>query len=352
MVFEGADGRYLPLYEGKFTHHFDSRFATYENATQAQINKGTLPRFDTEAHQDPAKLPLPRHWVAEEHVDDRLAADLKKQRQEWRHNWLLGWRDVCRASDERTVIPSVLPRTAVGHTAPLMQPKSLEAPLFALIANLSSYVLDFAARQKVQGAHLTYTYLEQLPVLAPDAYDRSAQWINGESAAPWIRPRVLELTYSAYEMSPWAEYLGDDGAPFIWDEDRRFLIRAELDAAFFHLYGIKRADVDLVLDSFRAFRNKKPELFQQTKDEIIRVYEAMAEGKPFTHPALTPPPGQGPRHAPGTSPLTRKTPPPGPKRPPQPRSTGKKKSGGGQLGGGLFNLAEIDAEVQLDLFDE
>ena len=29
-----------------------------------------------------------------------------------------------------------------------------------------------------------------------------------------------------------------DGAPFVWDEERRFKIRAELDAAFFHLYGV------------------------------------------------------------------------------------------------------------------
>ncbi|WHM39400.1 hypothetical protein [Streptomyces sp. BPTC-684] len=105
-------------------------------------------------------------------------------------------------------------------------------------------------------------------------------------------------------MAPWAKYLGDDGPPFVWDEERRFLIRAELDAAYFHLYGIERTDVDLVLDSFRAFKNKKPELFEDTKKEIVRVYEAMAEGRPFTHESLTLPPAKGHRHPPGTSPLT------------------------------------------------
>ena len=35
----------LPLYEAKMINHFDSRFSTYDGATQAQMNKGTLPRL-------------------------------------------------------------------------------------------------------------------------------------------------------------------------------------------------------------------------------------------------------------------------------------------------------------------
>ncbi|MFJ6502950.1 Eco57I restriction-modification methylase domain-containing protein [Streptomyces sp. NPDC091879] len=351
-VIVSDDVRYLPLYEGKFLHQFDSRFATYESATQAQINKGTLPRLDEEAHRDPTALPLPRHWLTENEVEERLAEDRTIPRKAWPHGWLTGWRDVCRASDERTVIPSVLPRTAVGHTQPLMLPLSTDEPLYALLANLSAFVLDFAARQKMQGAHLTYTYLEQLPVLAPAVYDLSAPWTHDTLLADWIRPRVLELTYTSYEMAPWAKYLGDDGPPFVWDEERRFLIRAELDAAYFHLYGIERADVDLVLDSFRAFKNKKPELFEDTKKEIVRVYEAMAEGRPFTHESLTPPPAKGPRHPPGTSPLTRVTPAGGPpKRPAGPvKNKRRGKSAPDQLGGGLFGLDEVEGvDVQLDL---
>ncbi|WP_405886441.1 SAM-dependent DNA methyltransferase [Streptomyces longwoodensis] len=354
-VFAKGDERYLPLYEGKFLHLFDSRFATYENATQAQINKGTLPRLALEAHSDPTTLPLPRHWVAEGEVEAGLAEDHSRLRKAWPYNWLMGWRDVCRASDERTVIASVLPRTAVGHTQPLVLPASADRPLYAFLANLSAYALDFAARQKVQGAHLTYTYLEQLPILPPATYDLSAPWTQDAPLAEWIRPRVLELTYTSYEMAPWAKYLGDDGPPFVWDERRRFLMRAELDAAYFHLYGIERADVDLVLDSFRAFKNKQPAVFQETKDEIVRVYEAMAEERPFTHPSLTPPPAQGPRHPPGTSPLTRVIPAGGPPKHPTASAAKKKrrsKSAPDQLGGGLFGLEELEGgDVQLDMLN-
>ncbi|WP_063839385.1 Eco57I restriction-modification methylase domain-containing protein [Streptomyces sp. NRRL S-4] len=344
-VFTKDSERYLPLYEGKFAHHYDARFATYANATQAQINKGTLPRLDTEAHQDPTALPLPRHWVNEAEVDARLAEDLANQRKEWPHDWLLGWRDVCRASDERTVIASVLPRTAVGHKLPLMFP---ERTPDLLLANLSSMVLDFSAKQKYAGASLAYFTYEQLPVLAPGEYTKPVTWLGGQSPEPWIRARVLELTSTSYEMGPWAAHLGDEGAPFIWDEDRRFLMRAELDAAYFHLYGIERRDLDLVLDSFRAFRNKKPELFQRTKDEIIRIYEAMATG-PYVTP-LTPPPGQGRRHEPGTSPLTRVAPPTPPVRPAPARKSSKPVTEG-HVGGALFGLDEVEGvDIQLDIF--
>ncbi|MFB7091388.1 hypothetical protein ACFCZF_39540, partial [Streptomyces sp. NPDC056296] len=350
-VFVREEERALPLYEGKFAHHFDGRFATYENATQAQVNKGTLPRFDVEAHQNPAKVPVPRYWILEEQVDDRLAGEPMQPETEWRHDWLMGWRDVCRASDERTVIASVLPRTAVGHTTPLLLPLRQDLPLVGLLANLSAFVLDFAARQKISGAHLTYTYLEQLPILSPDVYTRQAPWLSGRTLGSWVRERVLEITYTSYEMSPFARHLGDENPPFVWNEDRRFEIRAELDAAYFHLYGLPEADIDLVLDSFRAFRNRSPDLFKRTRDRIITIYREMEEaaesGDAYVNPAMTPPPGRGPRHAPGRSPLTRpeRT---TPKPPPAPEPAGARApSDEPDAGGGLFSVAEVGVDEQL-----
>lgn len=348
-VFTRGDRRALPLYEAKLVHQYDSRFSTYEGATEAQVRMNTLPRVTTQGHQDPRRLPLPRHWVDEALVEEWMAPAPGKPGVKWPHDWLLGWRDVAPSANQRTVIASVLPRTAVGHTEPLLVPMDLELPVHVLLANLSAMALDFAARQKIQGSHVTYTYLEQLPVLAPDKYAKPVTWLGDELPEPWIRSRVLELTYTSDEMGPWAEYLNDEGAPFIWDEERRFLMRAELDAAYFHLYGIERKDIDLVLDSFRAFRNKKPELFQRTKDAIIRIYEAMASGVPYVTP-LTPPPGQGPRHGRGSSPLTREPRlKPEPPAPTVPKSR-KAPQGDQRLQEGIFGLGEIEGEVQLDLF--
>jgi hypothetical protein len=85
----------------------------------------------------------------------------------------------------------------------------------------------------------------------------------------------------------------------VWDEERRFKIRAELDAAFFHLYGIAREDVDYIMDSFGAFRRNDPERFARRKALILEIYDAMAAametGEPY-RTILDPPPGHGPRH--------------------------------------------------------
>jgi hypothetical protein len=55
----------------------------------------------------------------------------------------MGWRDIARNHDVRTVIATVLPRVAVGHTAPLFfvnNPPSLSA---VLLANFLSFTIDY-----------------------------------------------------------------------------------------------------------------------------------------------------------------------------------------------------------------
>ena len=290
-VFVRGGKRMLPLYEAKMIHHFDSRFATYEGASEAQLNQSTLPRLTPGQHDNPDCAILPRYWVDEAKVNERLA------RRGWDKGWLLGWRDITTAANERTIICSILPRTAVGHTLPLIL--STSQRFGCLYANLASLVLDYVARQKMAGTHLTYGYVTQWPVLTPTTYEEHTPWLTERSLRSWIEPRVLELSYTAHDLASFAADLGDDGPPYRWDEKRRFEMRAELDAAFFHLYGIERDDMDYIMDTFRAFQNNDRARFDRTRELIFQVYDAMAEamrtGKPY-QTILDPPPGSGPRH--------------------------------------------------------
>ena len=94
---------------------------------------------------------------------------------------------------------------------------------------------------------------------------------------------------------------GPGSRPARWDEERRRLIRAELDAAFFHLYGLERDEVEHAMDSFGVLRaNEQSELGEFcTRRLILGCYDAMAEairtGEPY-QTILDPPPGRGPRH--------------------------------------------------------
>ncbi|MBB4906996.1 Eco57I restriction-modification methylase domain-containing protein [Actinophytocola algeriensis] len=289
-IFARGDERMFPLVEAKMIHILDHRFSTYEHATDAQVNKGTLPRVDAERKFDPNFAVVPRYWVAEGEADGRLA------RKGWDKDWLLGWRDICRSSDERTCIASIVPRTAIAGTFNLMLPVGRIAGLYA---NLTSLCLDYIVRQKVAGSHLNPAYFKQLPIFVPSYYNGNCLWSSNEILHQWVGVRIVELTYGSYDVVGFARDHGDEGPPFRWDEERRFWLRAELDAAYFHLYGVPRDDVDYIMDTFRAFRNNDPDRFARTKQAILDIYDDMAKavetGEPY-QTRLDPPPGHGPRH--------------------------------------------------------
>ncbi len=286
-AFVRATSRMLPLYEAKMMHNFDNRYATYAEATREQLNKGTLPKLDANQHDEPDALPWPRYWVAESEVDKALA-------NRWEHRWLLGWRDIGGSVNERTMIGTVIPRTAVGHKLPLALP--ILNPTAGLHANLSALALDYCARQKLSGASIIFSAVKQLPVLPPRAYDGPVPWEPKRTLAEWVTERVLELSYTAWDLQPYARDLGDDGPPFRWDEARRAQLRAELDAAYLHLYGLDRGEAEHVLDSFFVLRKNEERQHGEfrTRRLALAAYDAMASGE-FRSP-LDPPPGHGPRH--------------------------------------------------------
>jgi len=290
-IFVGRDGRYLPLIEAKMVHHFDHRYGDYSDRAAEKEGTDTrnLPDVPVSRLADPAYQLSPRYWVSEAEVAQRLSG-------RWTRGWLLGWRDICRSVLERTVVAALMPLAAVGHTTPLMMFDRMDGPrAAALYANLCSFPLDYATRQKLGGTHLTYGYLKQLPIFGPEAYDGAASWAPATSLRAWILPRVIELTYTAWDLEPFAKDVGYDGPPFRWDPERRFLLRAELDAAFFHLYGTSRDDADYIMETFPIVRknDEKAHGEYRTKRVILEIFDAMAEasrtGTPY-QTRLDPPP--------------------------------------------------------------
>lgn len=285
--FTGKPGEHLPLIEAKMVHHFDHRFGDYADKPAGSLDT-QLPDVPDERLARPDYCPMPRYWVAAPEVDDRL-------RDRWRRGWFLGWRDICRSTDERTVIASLIPRASVGNKFPLLHPDQQPRLVASLYACLCSLPLDYAARQKVGGTTLNYFIGKQFPVFGPTTYASATPWQPGASHCDWLLPRVLELTHTAWDLAPFAHDVGYDGPPFRWDPARRFLLRCELDAAFFHLYGIVRDDVDYIMETFPIVRknDEKEHGEYRTKRVILEIYDAMAEaartGKPY-ETRLDPPP--------------------------------------------------------------
>jgi hypothetical protein len=285
--FVGSSETYLPLVEAKMVHQFDHRYGDYADRP-AGSQDTQLPDVPEARLNDPHYEPIARYWVSEHEVETRM-------RDDWKRRWLIGWRDICRSTDHRTVIASLIPRVAVGHKFPLAMPASEPRLLACLYACLCSFALDYAARQKVGGTSLTYFVVKQLPVLPPCTFAGAATWSPRTALRDWLLPRVLELTYTAWDLEPFARDVGYDGPPFRWDPARRFLLRCELDAAFFHLYGLSCDDTDYVMDTFPIVRkhDEKAHGEYRTKRVILEIYNAMAEaartGKPY-QTRLDPPP--------------------------------------------------------------
>jgi hypothetical protein len=259
------------LYEAKMVHHFDHRFGDYREAARDTGTFRQIPGPTVSQYADPNYEPLPRYWVMQEDVEARLEG-------RWSRGWLMGWRDITSSVDARTVIASLLPRVAVGHKLPLMMLGAMLTPsCAALYANLCSFALDYFARQKVGGTSLTYFYLKQFPVLPPATYDAPCPWASGQTIRDWILPRVLELAYTAHDLEPFARDCGYSGPPFRWDEERRFRLRCELDAAFFHLYGIGREDMEYIMETFPIVKRHDEKLWGEyrTKRVVGEVYDAM-----------------------------------------------------------------------------
>ena len=285
--FERGKMVVLPLYEAKMFHHFDHRFGTYEGQSEAQANQGKLPELDDIAHSNPRRTTLPRYWVPQDEVAARLDVT-------WDREWLLGWRDVTGAEKIRTVIACIIPRSAVGNSFPLMMPTPDPQLAASLYANLSSIPFDYCARQKGGGTHLNYFAMRQLPAFPPEAYAMSAPWMPSIRTRDWLLPRVLELTYTAWNLKAFAEDCEDEGRPFIWDRERRFRLRCEIDAAFFHLYGISLEDAAYILDTFPVLARSEERQYGEfrTKRVVLETYDALAtaaaRGVPYRSP-LGPP---------------------------------------------------------------
>lgn len=247
--------RFSPLYEAKFVHLYDCRWSEYE-ADGVSTNDLTS---DDKNNSD--REIQPRYWVSTHAVAARLEA------KSWKRRWLIGWRDITNATNERTIVGGAIPWGAVGNNLPLWLPSStLPTPTIAAwIGILSSIPLDYVARQKIGGTHLNYFIGSQLPVPAPSSI--------AEADVSFIASRVLELTYTCQSMRPFAEDLGYTGAPFKWNEDRRAVLRAELDARIARLYGLTRDQLRYILDPEDVMGKGYPsETFRVLKNNDIKKY--------------------------------------------------------------------------------
>jgi hypothetical protein len=252
---EPGPGR-VPLYEGKMVGMYDHRASSVVFREENRIRQNHSQATTETQHAGPNFTVSPLWWVNKDEVSARLPG----------HRWFVGLKDITSSTNERTLIASILPFSGVGHTISLITVNESHKQLLAcLLANLNCLVVDYVARQKVGGMHLSFSIIEQLPILPPEVYEgQSLQFISS---------RAVELTYTSWDVVAFAEEMGFAGPPVVWNATRREYLRAELDAYFAHLYGFTRDELRYILDPQDVMGPDFPgETFRVLKDNEMREF--------------------------------------------------------------------------------
>ena len=221
-VFRKGGKQYLPLYEGRFGHQFNHRFATHSGGEATMISA-----IDA---SDPMAFVEPQYWISGEDVGQRLS-----RRAVECHTGMLGFRRVARNTDERTCISAMIPWGAASYGWILVFGPDAKS-LLLLGGVLNCFAFDYLLRGALTQPSIPQGTVKQVPCLTPEVFEKSCPWDDIGVLEKWINRRVIELVYTAYDLQPIAKDVGWFHPPFHWDEERRFLLRCELDGAFFHLY--------------------------------------------------------------------------------------------------------------------
>ncbi len=240
--------RALPLYEAKMVQAFDHRAASVVVEDENWVRQGQKEATSPVQHRNPEFAVLPRWWV------ESTAVERTMEGQPGNKPWFMGFKDITSPTNERTMIASFILRTAVTNKFVLMLADAEPRRLCCLLGNVDSFVFDYVTRQKIGGITLNFFIVEQLPTLPPDVYADKCSWSKRKTLEHWISERVLKLSCTAEDMIPLAQACGFKGSRgdgvHVWKDAERAVLRAELDAACFHLHGVEREDAEYMLSTF------------------------------------------------------------------------------------------------------
>lgn len=269
-----------PVMEAKLFDAYNVSSKTFDGVPPSvRFNTKASP---TRVHRFGSKEPLgiPRYWVPESWA-----------RSEWpsARAWVLAGKEVTdNKTSSRTSVFAPLPRIAASYTCQLVFGDRLSAEYLAcLLGQLNSLVFDFFARQKISGSHLTASILRQLPVLSPEVCARPVPWAEC-SASSWLAARVAALANTTIAVSAFVADVGASASRFAAQDEKR--IRAEIDAACMHLFGLSRSEVEFVLDSFVILRRMEFSAVGEYRtrrlvlDSYDRIAEAIVTGTTYCSP--------------------------------------------------------------------
>ncbi|HIK09401.1 MAG TPA: ATP-binding protein, partial [Oscillatoriaceae cyanobacterium M33_DOE_052] len=229
LFHQSPGGGRLALYEGKMIHQFTHEYAK------------------------------PRYWIEEQ--EGRQALLGRKGTDEGQlldyQAYRLGFRDVARNTDIRTMIATILPPNVLaGNTLIVSSDGLAGSELILVVSMLNSFVCDFIIRQKVT-AHCNMFYIYQTPVPRLSA---------GDEYCADILSRAAKLICTTPECDDLAKSVGiGSHKNGVTDAASRAKLRAELDGIIAHLYGLNESEFSHILGNF-------PIVDEDAKDKALAEF--------------------------------------------------------------------------------
>ncbi len=261
---------FVPLYEAKMIQMYDHRAASVVVKDENWMRQGQTVGTPLVSHQNPEYTVEPRWWV-----DDSAVEKVLKERPPF----FVGFKDITSPTNQRTMIAAAMPFAGVTNHFVLVRSSMSAKGQMCLLANLNSFALDFVIRQKIGGVTLNFFLVEQFPIFTPDFYGDRCAWNRRQTLETWISERVLKLTCTSDDMRPLAEAAGFAEGVHKWKDAERAKLMAELDAAYFLLYGIERDDVEYILSTFSGVMKEGEALLNGTgtAGRILKWYDEFRE---------------------------------------------------------------------------
>jgi hypothetical protein len=270
--FENESGeRWAPILEGKMVGAYDHRAASIALRAGNALRQQQPIATTLDEREDAHHWPKPHVWAPESAAHARAPTD-------WDREWFIAFKRVTAPTNERTVIACVVPRCALSYTLYAVTCDVAHwVVLPCLLANLQSFVTDYLVRQKTTQPSVPIGVVLETPILPPETYAAPAPWQPSTTLRDWITERALRLSFTSWALAPLARDLGFEDAPFPWDEDERRHLRAELDAAFFHLHGVRRDEAQHILGTFTALARRERRIFgeERTRAETLRCFDGL-----------------------------------------------------------------------------
>jgi len=260
---------FVPLYEAKMIQMYDHRAASVVVKDSNWMRRGQTNTTSLVQHQNPEFFVEPRWWAPSEAAESMLGEESPPA--------LLAFKKVTSPTNQRTMIAAFVPTVGAVDSTHLIRFESGTSPHkeCCFLANLNAFVLDYVARQKIGNVNLNFYLVEQFPMFGPEFYEQACPWNTREKLETWISQRVLKLTCTSNDMKPLAEAAGFKPPVHRWNPAERRELEAELDAAFFVLYGIERRDVEYILSTFSGIRKEQEGILtgDSTFNQILSHYD-------------------------------------------------------------------------------